>query len=136
MTARGGGKGLLQSWPQRPHFPPSCEQAASHYPHLPRILDGSYLPGVLQPETSLAEEMYSPPGTVPSQHPWDPEELGSEKCTLPWAVATLLWSTHSEHSPHIEAVFVCTVPLHSTTEQVSPNKRPLSPPHVRAEIRH
>lgn len=56
---------------------------------------------------------------------------------LPSAVATPMWSIYCEHTPHISVVFIfMSLPLHNTTEQVSPNKWLLLPPHVRVEIRH
>lgn len=58
-------KESLQSQLQRLHLQPSCEWTASHYTHLPGILDGSDLPRVSQPEISSPEETHNPPATVP-----------------------------------------------------------------------
>ena len=47
------------------------------------FISGLYivLPGVSQSETSSPEETHGPPGTVPSQSTWKPEQLGSGKYT-------------------------------------------------------
>ena len=89
---------------------PSGEWAASHYLHLPGILDASDLPGVLQIENSSLEETHSPPGTVILCHIQEPTWLGPEMCKPPWAMATLLWSIHCASSPHTPTKFVFSVP--------------------------
>ena len=127
-------KRLLQSQPQRLHLP-NCELTASCYQHLPGILDGSYLLGVLQPETSFPEEMHSPPGTVPLWCTQGPELHGPAHPH--WAVATPVWS-NSASAPYAcqQQLLAVSFPLHSTTEQVSLKKWLVSPSYVRVEIRH
>ena len=73
-------KGLLQSWPQRLHFSPNCEQAVSRSPYLPWILDSSHWQGMSQPETSSPEETHSTPRIVPSSRSREIEQLGLGKC--------------------------------------------------------
>ena len=63
------------------------------------------------------------------------------KAHTPWAGANPVWPQHCEHTastPHTRQghLFAVFLPPHSTTEQMSPNKWPPSPPCVRAEIRH
>lgn len=87
---------------------------ASRYPHFPESLSGLALPRVSQPGTNSSGEAYDPP--QPGQPPSGP--------------------SHSKHSLHTPAVSAVPLPLPSTTEQVSPNKWLLSPPHVWAENRH
>ena len=68
-----------------------------------------------------------------------------------WAWAAWTWDLHialdygnsqygpsTASAPHTsqQYLFSVTLPLHSTTEQVSPSKWPLSLPHVKVEIRH
>ena len=108
-------------------------------------------------------KMHSPSGSVPLQSTWEPEKLRPGKCTkcrahlaqcpyrAPWTVSSVdLGSTHylglwqNQHCPYTATLpthasgylFAVSLPLHSTTEQVSLNKCSPSPPHVRAEIRH
>ena len=108
-------------------------------------------------------KMHSPSGSVPLWSTWEPEclVLGTAwnagptwhsaliEHPGPWAVVDL-GSTHclglwqNQHCPYTATLpthasgylFAVSLPLHSTTEQVSLNKCSPSPPHVRAEIRH
>ena len=64
-----------------------------------------------------------------------PEQCRTRKHT-PWAWTNPVWSIHCEHSPHPPVIFAGFLPSQNTTEQVSVNKWPPSPPCVRVEIRH
>ena len=70
------GKGLLQSWPQRHHLPPNCEQVPSSSPRFPGILNSSHQPGVSQPEISSPEETHGTPETVPVRYTWETQRPG------------------------------------------------------------
>ena len=130
------GKAPLQSWPQRPLLPPSCERASSGYPCLPGILDVSYLLRVSQPETSSLEEMQGPSGTVPSWCTRSPSslDLGSTCHLELWQSP---WYPSPASAPQTSQwyLFAVSLPLPSTTEHVSLNKWSLSPLHVRVEIK-
>ena len=67
------GKGLLQSWLQRP---PNCDQAPSCKTCLPGNLEVWRLPGVSQPEISSPEETHGTPETVLSWHTGETEWTG------------------------------------------------------------
>ena len=103
---------------------------------------------------------HSPSGPVPLWGTQEPERLRPGKCKkhrvhlgqdphrAPWSLGSVdLESTHcrglwqTQGGPLMQALpthalfFAMLLPLHSMVEQVSPNKWPPSPPHVRAEIK-
>ena len=79
--------------------------------------------------------MQSPPGTVPLQITVEPEQCRSEKDMPPWAVPNQC-CPYTASTPHTCQWHLFAVSLHAnnTTEQVSLNKWPVSPPCVRAKI--
>ena len=70
------------------------------------------------------------PGPAPWKTTWSLSSVDWKAHTL-WMEANTVWPRHCEW--YLFAVFL---PPHSTTEQVSLNKRPPVPPCVRAESRH
>ena len=77
--------------------------------------------------------------------------LGQYSCRVPWSLSSVdlgstcclaLWQTqcgpYTVSTPHTCQWYLVAVslPPHNTTEQVSLNKWPPSPPCVRAEVRH
>ena len=82
-------------------------------------------------------ETQGPLGAVPLQSTLEPEQCGHRKDTPPWTVANQC-GPPTVSTPHTcqRCLSAGSLPLHSTVEQVSLNKWPLSPPRVRAEIRH
>jgi len=120
-------------------------------------------PGSQAAGTREVIKSHRPPGTVRSPSTWLPELLGPGKgtksrvhlrqfpCRATWSLSSVDWdstctvswgktqcglytaSTPDSHQRYLFAVFLST---HSTTEQVSLNKWPPSPPCVWVEIRH
>ena len=87
------------------------------------------------------EQLRPGKGTQPRGH------FGQFPCRATWSLSSgkhrrrelvqTQCDRHCERSPHTPVEGACGgLPAHSTTEQVSLNKRPPSPPCVRAEIRH
>ena len=105
-----------------------CQAVSScgHCPHLPRILD--MRPDPLRRWTAhLGLCLHGEPGSPSNLDQGGAHHLG-------------LWQSpcgsSTASTPHTCQLHLFIVPLlHSTTEPVSSNKCPVSPSHVRAEIR-
>ena len=71
-------------------------------------------------ETWEVHETQGTLGTACLQSTLEPEQCGPGGCKLPWAEAHPVWSINCEHSPHMTAVFACSVPPipeHSRTSE-------------------
>ena len=101
------GKRSLQFWPQRWHQPPSCEQTASYYPHLP----GSWKAQICQECHSLRLAPLRSTAHLGLCPCSIPRSLALEGACTHWIVATPVWSNHWECSPHIPAAFAESLPL-------------------------
>ena len=87
-------------------------------------------------QTWEVHEIQGPLWIVPLQSNLEPEQCRPGKHMLPWASANTGWSIYCEYPPtHQWYLFAVFLPL-NTTEHVSLNKWPPSPPFVKAEIRH
>ena len=87
-------------------------------------------------QTWDVHEIQDPLWIVSLQSNLEAEQCRPRKHVLPWAWANTGWSIYWEHPPtHQWYLFAVFLPL-NTTEHVSLNKWPPSPPFVKAEIRH
>ena len=120
-------------------------------------------PGNQGTRTREEIEMNRPPGTARWPRTWSPELLGPGEgtkrracfgqfpCRATWILSSVDWEstghrelgqtqcgTYTASTPHTHQwyLFAVFLPPHNTTEQVSLNNWPPSPPSVRAEIRH
>ena len=86
-------------------------------------------------------DLGSPSNPGPALDSFPVEQPGAwavwtRKAHTPWMGANPVQPRRCEHSPLMPVIFLCSVPPHSTTEQVSLNKGPPLLPCARAEIRH
>ena len=116
-----------------------CSQAVSGLPVTTHVFLGSWMAQIFQECHRVRSAPCGDTWPTCNYLLWstqETEQLGPGRCTPALAVATPMWSSHCKYSPHMTAAFAVSLPLHSTGEQVGPNKWPLLLPRVRAEVRH